>query len=532
VEEYRRMYHTIGLSMDPRCCQSDYIPSEADRSRINEILAQETQSINRYSAEMTQLAGEKARIQQRENILKASYRSSQNTLEDVGKSTPPIPHTPAFTISQVCSRWRAIARNSPHLWSSFDIDIDIDYTEHARDFSLLLELYFVNAKDHPTTIRIVNESRSSRTEKERAIWRVLSRHIQRCRDLSLTIDGYDQIDISNPSFPNLESFREEMYASETRRKPDWFWRALGVAPKLTKVTLWDLKFGTALPYLQLRSLELCESEEGQIMALFTRLPSCENLEHLSLWGLEDDDVDIENPEDLGRVVAPRSLKRLSVYDSSHWVDQDYDTRANLLLKGVLASLSIPSLVSLDLSCVDWPPLLLAMVERSPLLEQVILTIRSPAENDASSYPVIPLMRSLPHLTHFELRFGPKPLLRQENRPLGQNVLSTVLSDLAVKPNSSALPSNLEHLSFRLSDITLDTKLVERVLGEAWNVMQSYSGSRPLKDLCVYRNYTKNSPEVKFKPEPALVEKIEELKRRFGVRLVVGECDWKNYLLRN
>ncbi|KAL0565063.1 hypothetical protein V5O48_016969 [Marasmius crinis-equi] len=538
---------------DPRFRRSDYVPTDTERSKLTEILKQETINIECFNEELLRHAEDTVVIQRKSSETTASTcRSALSAhrrlptevwdivfstlclalhqytfqIEYIDEETFPALRTPAFILSQVCSRWRAIVSNSPRLWSSYSIDVDS--TAHIPDISSLLGLYFANAGDYPPSVRIARDRESpALSEGESVTWEVLLQYLPRCKELSLRIDGYALVDFSGISFPNLECFCTELDMSGSNTENEiQFWNPIRAAPNLRKVTLWQLPDFGGLPFHQLTELDLHLIDGFDVDVVLEHLPSCKSLERLSFWGL--DDYHLSDLMDVGRVDVPLSLTTLSIHDAAEWVRLEHQPGdQNFNLTTLLTSLYIPSLVSLDLSCREWPSLLLTMVARSPLLEKVTLTIRRPPQTDTvSAYPVISIMRSLPRLTHFELRMG--PMRTQTHTHLGRDILSTVLSSLVVDPSPTS--PKLEHLSFRLSDITLDSELIEGVLERIQTVMES-SRPRPLKGFSLYRIYTKDSPEVEFELEDALRERMWDLERRFGFGMVVGECDWKDYLLR-
>ncbi|KAL0563764.1 hypothetical protein V5O48_018298, partial [Marasmius crinis-equi] len=376
---------------------------------------------------------------------------------------------PALELSQVCSRWRGIAKSIPRLWSS----ICIDFINLPFDIVSPLELHLSNSKDHPLDICIVRDTYPipPLCERGSAAWRILSQHIQRCRNLYFRAVDLNFPEIRDLSFPVLESLREETVRYDDGGEEDsWLWQAIRRAPRLTSVSLWD--FHRALPLSQLTVLELCCAARGEIEQFFDVLPACERLAHLCLQGLDDSGMETVP---FRRVEAPSSFRKLSISDQycSAIVANDP------LLSALLRALSMPTLVCFELRCEDWPPWLLAMAERSPLLEDVRLMLHSPTDSDVPSHPLIKFLQPLHNLTRFELSIG-----SVGRSGYGNEVLAAVLSLFEKEPDRDTFLPKLRYLDLQLSDLTLDSTVVERALATLANRRFT---SRNLKEFRLYRN---------------------------------------------
>ncbi|KAL0581238.1 hypothetical protein V5O48_000826 [Marasmius crinis-equi] len=157
---------------------------------------------------------------------------------------------PTVTLSQVCSRWREITHDLPHLWSTLSINI----YRILKDVNPLIQLYSKNARDTPLDIFLQDSGRDCGSGPEDdpmgylgkfgcAAYRLVMKQLHRCRKLkidlqpkilSIAVDPWFQL---NLSFPRLETFHNGLDDDDDDdnmvEAPDWFRDALYYkAPKL------------------------------------------------------------------------------------------------------------------------------------------------------------------------------------------------------------------------------------------------------------------------------------------------------------
>ncbi|KAL0572783.1 hypothetical protein V5O48_009178 [Marasmius crinis-equi] len=349
-------------------------------------------------------------------------------------------------------------------------------------------------------------------------WKVLSRHFSRCKHLELTFPQLDFLKIDDLSFPRLESLIEGEYQylqDSTEDNMLWLTRAILEAPKLTQVSTWGIH--RMYPFPQLARLELRYIIPDEFSVFLDVLPSCKRLESLILFSLDDSGMEPIAHE----MVELPSLQELIIYG----LEAVTLYKDNVILSTLLSSLSMPSLVTLRLDCEDWPPELLIVAERSPLLERVTLTFEITFVEDP--LPLAPFLQSVGNLKNFELNTpwvsdvtsdSDEDIASDGPVQWSNKVLSTLLDDLRIRPNSPVPLPKLESLILRLSDITLNSEVVERVLEM---VRERHSTSRPLlKELSLVRDTTCGSGTL-F-PYSEAVEKIREVESIFGVKVVIAE----------
>ncbi|KAL0577421.1 hypothetical protein V5O48_004561 [Marasmius crinis-equi] len=528
------------LQLDPRFCLSDYVPSDTEQTHLGEILRRETEGIERYKTEI-------ATLRQRLDMFKRKKKASELTLLicrstmslhrrvptevwhgifsalchpyslriDYDGEYPPgvadndalIIETPALVLSQVCSRWRKIMKGAPNLWSTISVAVE-DFCPNINE---ALETHFTNAKDCLLDIRVIRESYLPLQQRELATWKTLRRHLSRCKHLSYRVKSPKELPRrSDPTFPNLVSFCEEVYAEERQLS---FWRAIqNQAPRLTRLILCGTN--AIIPSSQLMSLELRDVFHRDIRLLHQMLPLCERLEELSLRGLDDDGVPTSFDEHVQRL---DSLRKLCIYGKDPPLTAD-----NQVLSTFLRVTSMPWLTSFEIQCDDWPSSLSMLAERSPLIQSASLTVLAPGTTSLAVYHWFKFLRSFSNVKHVKLHTGNPDPPRYLNW-FGDDNLAMGLANLK-KGSKLAFPK-LESLSLRLSDLTLDTITVEKVLKK---VLERCSVSPTLKEFHLFRHTAskrvKGASDERFVLEPALVGKIRGLEQDYGVSVVIGDGD--------
>ncbi|KAK1235823.1 hypothetical protein PQX77_000937 [Marasmius sp. AFHP31] len=203
----------------------------------------------------------------------------------------PTLRVPAITLSHVCSRWNAVVKRCPRLWSSFRVEI-YELTLCDLDIELPLSMYFENSKKFPLRI-CLSEPRSAaenyaHTKYSQIVWKMLTRNLPRCKELVMDLQSLDfpHTFPSDLTFPCLESYHEEQYLCGDLEGlfPSLSYALQRHAPQLTTAVLWDLH--SAMPYLQLTSLStyvLCENEIDPFMSI---LRTCQRLDSLAIVGLD------------------------------------------------------------------------------------------------------------------------------------------------------------------------------------------------------------------------------------------------------
>ncbi|KAJ8079219.1 hypothetical protein PM082_021719 [Marasmius tenuissimus] len=540
--------------VDPRLYRSDHIPSDFERSQVLGIIQEDEGKVQRCDEEIAILQQKMEMLEGKKGAITDNIRTCRSILsaqrqvpneiweiifsvlctsiydhsfhinyDYVSWNKPPVQDTPALGLSQVCSRWRAIALGLPCIWSS----INIEFTQLFVDITPPLELYFSNAKRHPLNIRVSRETAHCEpipfSEETLAAWRSLSQHLSRCRTLALKSPHFDLPAVQGLAFPQLESLREEehQYGMDDD-ETSWFWEAIEGAPKLMTVSLWT--FRGNLPLSQLRSLELQSLHTEELAWFLDALLSCGCLETLEIRTLYPH-YPFARPVVMD--VQVPSLRKLILGEDDSELKND-----NINLVSVLSSLSLPSLVSLELPFREgFPSSLLTLAGQSPLLERMSLCMHLKSGGaDAISSPFTPLFQSFPNLTHLELYVirvatGSEPIYRQGNRPLfGDKVLSNVLSPLRIEPVSSICLPSLQWISLHLFPLSLDLGTVDKVLEV---VLERHSASRPLKAFRVFRDVRQYELDEgtrirKAVLDPDMKEKIRAAEEQTRTRIIVDD----------
>ncbi|KAK1224822.1 hypothetical protein PQX77_012233 [Marasmius sp. AFHP31] len=544
--------------------RSDYSPTDEEFLRLKEVLREEEEQLKRHEEDILILreklekseAGKRiveSNIKQCRSVVSTKWRLPVELWEHIFSIFCTSLHDfsfevdyryrqpvkmPPIVVSQVCSRWRGIARSCPRLWSFLSIELN----SLSRKIDVPLSAYLERAKSFPLTIRVerydrwssTNEIPPLPTQQSRDAWAVLAQNLFRCTHLTVRINNYNFIEApSGLSFPNLTSLCEEDYGNNGPEQPDetnrprWYWDAIRAAPKLAEASIYCLHSTDSIPYHRLTSLSLlfiCGRVEAE--PFFRVLPTCVKLVSLKIVSPNDREMtNIWQPQTIG---LP-SLRFLSI-DTNH-CDLPNPLRPspdeNVILSRLFLSLNIQSLTDFSIKFHhEWPLHLTHLLEKcSPSLRRVVITQALEGRQlpgSAIRDHVLELLKSLSHLSHLELFFGEKraagfPIFRssipQDLTPV-DDLLWTLLSKLEMSGRPALLPK-LEFLSLSFSDITFNDEIAENILSL---VSRRFETSSPLKDFCL----TRRDAEA-FTLSATLVERIDTLKQQ-GVNVVITTAD--------
>ncbi|KAL0066723.1 hypothetical protein AAF712_006328 [Marasmius tenuissimus] len=552
--------------IDPRFSCSDYVPSDIERSQAAEVLQEDAEKLERCNEGVALLKGMLEMLEEKQGVLEMNVRTCRsvlaaqrrvpneiwetiftilcNSLHDYSLNVNfdhewgarDVLETPPLILSQVCSRWRAIAKGLPHLWSS----VSVAFGKLPYDITVPLDLYLTNSKKCPLSIRIIRELRSGYRpplNKDAVVaWRHLVRQFSRCGTLTFLATHFDFPAVRGLSFPQLRIFREEaLYYGSSRYEMYWIWQAIWQAPTLTTVFLCSFNDDFA-PSSRLRSLHISAVCEDSVIPLLIFLPSCTCLEILSIYAFVDGCK--RHPEILEQEVP--SLRKL-VFGAK----TGFSEANGAVLATLLSSLCLPSLVSLELRAAEgWPQSLLTLARRSPLIEHLDLYLPCSTQRDdlidALNFDLTPLFWSLPNLMDLELHIArndsrSEPTSREIELPLfGDEIFSKMLSSLRTKPDYSLLLPKLTRVSLSLFPLSLGPETIDQVLDL---VSERHSISRPFMKFHVFRNPKRSSLQrgaeiEKAGLDPALRKKASEFGKRVGGRIVVGDFDDEEITQRN
>ncbi|KAL0566208.1 hypothetical protein V5O48_015807 [Marasmius crinis-equi] len=441
---------------------------------------------------------------------------------------------PSVVLSQVCSRWRQITADYPQLWASINITFK-DLRDHTKR---ILQLFLENSEGCDLNVRLFRQRWADYplAQAEKDVWELLTRNLWRCRKLSFYAEysplfqfpssGDQQI-----SFPNLMIYEEDAPRPESHHERynsgliAW-WKALRDAPKLTRVSTWVFHSPESLSYSQLTVLYV-HLYPSEILELLHILPSSIQLEDLTLmhgWASTETHHLTFNP----RPVEIPSLQKLVI--GGFLIDHNS-------LREILELLRTPALKTLALHCWGghamengWPSSILSLLERSPMLRDVLLYNDQcePPTSDPSARPslVLPLLYAIPNVEVLQLGIDSSEYalhFEEHADPL----LSDLLGKLAQVELTPFLPK-LVNLSLYMTDITLDTKCVEAILSTATARSPSVlanSGARglirPISHLSVLRFRDIATPFMPVDIDADLSARVQGL-RNDGVVVDIGK----------
>ncbi|KAK7051347.1 hypothetical protein VNI00_004847 [Paramarasmius palmivorus] len=306
------------------------------------------------------------------NIFATSCRSPSEPYSLLVAHNNPKIHAPPLILSHVSCRWRQIAQNMPGLWNTISIDV----SQPRKDLVPLLDLYMNNTRSHPLTIRVTERQHASadlhptsnNDGSEQlvvqhniimtAVLRTLMEHATQFTELELDIDpGRLGTFIADVSFPSLHHFRNFTKQVSFTPSTRWLWDAIHAAPRLTDVISSDLVELGMMPYHQLVSLELRQTDPGYY-TISDVLPFLTKIETLTLHNFDERKTASES------VVRLPSLRHLIISFVKNFAGLDV----------LFESITAENLSSLELTCnaefhhgiqAEWPlPSLVAMLHRS------------------------------------------------------------------------------------------------------------------------------------------------------------------------
>ncbi|KAG7093310.1 hypothetical protein E1B28_006993 [Marasmius oreades] len=517
-----RRFHML----KPRFLRCNYVPSEIEISHLTKVLMEAEKQVEQYEKDISVLRRKLGQLEKEKIAAEAVTKQCRASLSvhrrvpvelwemvfsrlclslhDYSFDTNLLPGLPAILISQVCSHWKAIAGGLPSIWSSINVHLHELY-----DTRLPLETYLSNSADYPLKIRIAGQREAPLTPQAVDVWQTLFKHINRCRELVMTIppfcfnENHFDPPISNFTFSKLESLHEEYgeeYVVPGQRGWPWFWQAIQEAPKLTTVT--SIYPSRPLPFSRLTTWEVrAIKDASEVYELFDALRSCDCLESLTLTEISsssDYNLDVVSSLRTVEFELP-SLRRFSAIahqDRCGWLSSIVET----LIMPLLETLHI-KYGQLDLPVIS----LLNMIRRSSnSLKGVTLTVNmGERERFSPDFPLSDLLQSASELTHFELlvdRASPS------DRPFFDDMIPSVLSRLRDHPRHF-LPK-LALLSLGIPGITLNPQLVKRVLGAVWARQLT---THPLTDIRLVSLNSRTESGRKFVIDPEQLTEIKLLK---------------------
>ncbi|KAG7093306.1 hypothetical protein E1B28_006989 [Marasmius oreades] len=513
-----RLFRTV----EPRFLRNDYVPSVVEMSELKDVLEKGNRELKRYEEDIAVLRQTLERLENTKSAVENTTRQCRAAISaqrrvpveiwemifsiiclslceysfDVDYSDSPLLGLPTTIVSQVCFHWRTIAKSSLKLWSS----IDVNLSNPSYNVALPLEVYFSNSRDYPLKLRIEGDGPITASPYCVNLWKSLSRHMHRSRELTMAMEDWGDIGDLPPvqrlTFPNLGFYCEEITPPDELVWP-WFWQAIRKSTKLAVVSSFIVnRVLRAIPFSQLTNwdihcIECCDDVDDFLDVA----QSCTALKSLTLSDILSHDVP-DFPVAAREVKLP-SLRQLSIttdVDEYSW------------LAAIFGSLDMPSLETCDISHYAWPlpSELLDMVRRSSTsLKQLRLTLLDGWDACSSSDPLLlDILQAVPRLTDLELAVGEVPIEKiQPYTAFIDDMISALLSKFEDEPPDFFLPQ-LHYFSLVVPCATLNTELVKRVL----EVVSARQGtSHPLTQFHLVRR-SDYGDKSQFKPERFVMER--------------------------
>ncbi|KAF9263945.1 hypothetical protein L218DRAFT_297841 [Marasmius fiardii PR-910] len=248
-------------NLEPRFLRSDCMPSETERSQLEDLLNEGEQDIKQMEEDILVLRRKLDQLRRAKHAAKVTACQCRAALS-AHQRIPvemwemifselclslssysfniwdrcPLLGLPATAISLVCSHWNVISKGMPSLWSTINVNLDVS----AYNFAIPLDAYLSRSKGIPLKVRIKSKHDPTDSSMLLAMWRTLSKHLHRCKKLVVALmwNSFTEelLPIQDLTFPNLESYHDKYDTPDEDVRP-WFREAIHrKAPKLNMVS--------------------------------------------------------------------------------------------------------------------------------------------------------------------------------------------------------------------------------------------------------------------------------------------------------
>ncbi|KAL0062114.1 hypothetical protein AAF712_011041 [Marasmius tenuissimus] len=387
-----------------------------------------------------------------------TFDFSYDPTVDLELQNKPILKTPVITLSHVCSRWNAVVKTCPRLWSSIRVDI----YELNLDLRSLLSMYLENSGGFPLRLclseKLFGGGPYPSLNDIQCTWNILAPILRRCKEFVVDLESFNipQNFSSDLTFPRLETYREDRYLVGGLEEALSY--ALQFhAPQLTTASLWHLHSHISYPHLTTLTIFILGEDEVDTLIAFLR--TCQSLESLTIDGLDGDPREDQEAVEKSMNLMLPSLHTFSLLD-----DKCSYTTDNGILLMFLSCLTMPSLVVFRMDGYDWPSshTLFTLLRHSPSLESVELSFTRGSTGESgevSAYPLFPFLEMSPRLKHFDFTLA----MSQEYRalPLCCQFIDEVILLLVhklqpgVQSSTAAFLPLLQSLHLNILDLGVD-----------------------------------------------------------------------------
>ncbi|KAF8884730.1 hypothetical protein CPB84DRAFT_1712934 [Gymnopilus junonius] len=316
--------------------RTNYVPDEAERVEIEQYLQEPERRMADFEKEMTfrqraleHFTTERDRLQsviQQHRVLLSPVRVLPNDiLLSIFLFCLPVEHNavmdptqPPMVLGLVCSRWRFIAYNSPHLWASLHIPLprypsypaislpDVREIFQARMFlhQAAIRQWLTRSRSRPLSVSLYVTSSSwdgTAADDYLAYLVLLISFFYRIRVLEVTLpSGYFYTffaSLTPEQLPMLEtlrlSFVDDRPVGGTANQQDKKWTSSGLLITRTLREMHLIQFPSLIPYLEinwrlLTSLDIIYSTQVwrdrgfTLNEAYAVLAQCSNLVHLGI----------------------------------------------------------------------------------------------------------------------------------------------------------------------------------------------------------------------------------------------------------
>ncbi|THU98925.1 hypothetical protein K435DRAFT_720292 [Dendrothele bispora CBS 962.96] len=371
---------------------------------------------------------------------------------------------PLVRVSQVCARWRELARSTPTLWSSFDIDVNA--SQHDTEvIKSVITTHLELSRNSPLSFSLTSSEQSSRLH---CVVNAIIPHSFRWKELELIGPPFILASMSSikGSLPQLRSLSIDLVEGDNTRQ-DLF----EMAPRLQALTLRsalraDFLLECVVPYTQIIDFTVEYVSYSSALARLMALSAVRNLELNECW--YDEDMSF---------VAPITLHNVSSVSIIIPVDSN-DGLNNESLRLRLDQLTLPNLEVLHLETMPCSSLSLMrlhdvmelpnFVKRSSCVIQTLIFYELWL-NDNDTLSILRNLPTLQNLTIYERQL-----------PSGSATITThFIQQLTINdPVESSSPRLLTHLkSLNLhpgSGVCFPLKAFVDMAQSRWIPNQTYS----------------------------------------------------------
>lgn len=277
--------------------RTNYVPPGDDAQKIREVVSNTREELGRVEAEIRELQTRQLGILGHVKVhqaLLAPIRQVPNEIlqeiflhvvtKDWVTLADGVSQPPAWTLSWVCSRWRAISLATPQIWSF----IAVLLTDGGDHELRLCRAHLDRSNQSPLSFKlyVTNDIENEYTAVEEELYTLFTPHFSRVKDLVLS--GWDGEDVSH-TFPRHFGGFKSLNTLELNHIPvdDQFMPSRSLRSVVVEYPSWEDCAELKLPWSSLTSLDVRVSH-GAVSAFAKVLVQATALKELHVYASIND----------------------------------------------------------------------------------------------------------------------------------------------------------------------------------------------------------------------------------------------------